>query len=46
MARFYSSATGQKLLREQPAIARDHAGGVPAMQKAMSDIMDRLDACR
>jgi len=43
MARFYSSATGQKLLREQPAIARESMQAAsPRMQKAMSDIMDRL----
>jgi hypothetical protein len=43
MTRFYSSATGQKLLREQPAIARESMQAVsPRMQKAMSDIMDRL----
>jgi hypothetical protein len=43
MTRFYSSATGQKLLREQPAIARESMQAVsPRMQKAMSDIMDHL----
>jgi hypothetical protein len=43
MTRFYSSPIGQKLLREQPAIARESMQAVsPRMQKAMSDIMDRL----
>src|SRR5258706_13050198 len=43
MAGFYSSPTGQKLLREQPAIAGESMQAVsPRMQKAMSDIMDRI----
>src|SRR5258708_39824148 len=43
MTRFYSSTAGQKILREQPAIARESMQAVsPRMQKAMTDIMDRV----
>ncbi len=43
MTVFYSSPTGQKLLREQPAIASESMQAMaPRMQKAMSDIMDRI----
>jgi hypothetical protein len=43
MTVFYSSLTGQKLLREQPAIASESMQAMaPRMQKAMSEIMDRV----
>ena len=42
---FYSTPTGKKLLREQPAIAAESMQAMgPRMQKAMSDIMDRIAA--
>ena len=45
MIAFYSTPTGKKLLREQPAIAAESMQAMgPRMQKAMSDIMDRIAA--
>ena len=45
MAGFYSSPTGQKILREQPEIAGESMRATaPRMQKAMGDIMDRIAA--
>jgi hypothetical protein len=43
MSRFYSTPTGQKLLREQPAIAGESMQAMsPRMQKAMGEMMDRI----
>lgn len=45
MAVFYSTPTGQKLLREQPAIAGESMQAMsPRMQKTMGEIMDRIAA--
>ena len=45
MIAFYSTPTGKKLLREQPAIAAESMQAMgPRMQKAMSEIMDRIAA--
>src|SRR5450432_1359553 len=45
MSRFYATPTGQKLLREQPAIAGESMQAMsPRMQKAMGAMMDRITA--
>jgi hypothetical protein len=45
MSRFYSTPTGQKLLREQPAIAGESMQAMsPRMQKAMGEMMNRVES--
>jgi uncharacterized protein len=44
MVRFYSSATGQKLLREQPAMAAESMQAMSArIQKVMDEVMQRAE---
>ena len=44
MLTFYSTPTGQKLLREQPAMMTEGMQAMqPRMQKMMSDLMDKVE---
>jgi uncharacterized protein len=44
MLAFYNTPTGQKLLREQPAMMSEGMQAMqPRMQKVMSDLMDRVE---
>ncbi len=44
MLAFYNTPTGQKLLREQPAMmAEGMQATQPRMQKMMSDLMDKVE---
>jgi hypothetical protein len=44
MLAFYNTPTGQKLLREQPAMMSEGMQAMqPRMQKMMSDLMDRVE---
>lgn len=44
MLAFYNTSTGQKLLREQPAMmAEGMQATQPRMQKMMSDLMDKVE---
>jgi len=44
MLAFYNTPTGQKLLREQPAMMTEGMQAMqPRMQKMMSDLMDKVE---